>query len=565
MSIFDIDLIRRVAAENRRKYGVANDKSVLGKVISLRPEYRNNIRELIETVKAVVSEVNQLSIDELNSIPPLDIGRPRVKHEYVLPPLPNAVMGRVFTRFAPNPDFVLHLGSLRPLIFSYEYAKMYKGRFYLRFEDTDPKTKRPEPEFYELILRDIEWLGIKPDKVIYQSDRLELYYDVARELIRKGYAYVCTCDRDTFKSYISMGRACPHREQDIEENLELFERMLNGYFEEGEAVLRIKTDLNHPNISVRDWPALRIIDTDKYPHPRKGSKYRVWPLYNFSCSIDDHYLNISHVLRGAEHRVNEVKQEYIFRYMGWDIPTYIHHGRVAIPEGILSKSKILKGIRDGIYTGIDDPRLATIAALRRRGFTAEALYNVILKTGLSMANTTIDYSMLASENKRFIDGISNRYFGVRKSRELLVEVPDTIEVSIRRHPDYPDRGFRKYTFDSGVLKLYIDIEDFDRVYHDGNRFRLISIGNFEYRDGKAIYLGNDVSWAKRNRIPFIHWVYPPKSFKALFIYPEGYREGYIEDYIGLEDVDSHIQLERLGYFKIEKMSDKYVEVIFSHR
>jgi len=559
---FDLDLIRRYAAENRVKFGRASSKAVLGKVIASKPEYKSHIRELIQVIEKVVEEINSMPLEEASKYwsPP---EKKKVKEEFRLPPLPNAVEGEVATRFAPNPDFVLHLGSLRPLILSYEYARMYKGKFYVRFEDTDPKTKKPEPEFYEAIRRDIEWLGIKPYKYVYQSDRLHLYYDVARCLIDMGRAYICLCGREEFKGYIYNGRACPHRDQSIEENHELFDKMLSGYFGEGEAVLRIKTDLNHPNQSVRDWPALRIIDTSRYPHPRKGDKYVVWPLYNFSCAIDDHMMGITHVLRGAEHRVNEIKQEYIFKYMDWEIPEYIHHGRVAIPEGILSKSKILRGIREGLYTGVDDLRLATIAALRRRGYHPKALYNVIIRTGVSLSNTTIDFSMLAAENKKLIDKDANRYYGVRRPKVFNVELEDDVQVRIRLHPDFPDRGYRIFNLKKGLNHIYIDVDDLSH-FRSGNIVRLIALGNFRVSGNELQFVNNDVLWAKEKGLPFIHWVPEKYSFKADFLYPGAQYHGYVESSLRDVAVGRVVQLERLGYFKIESR-DGGIKVIFTHK
>ncbi len=560
---FDIDLIRSYAADNRLRFGKASFKPVMGKIIATKPEYKAHINDLIKVVKEVIEEVNEMPLDEVEDLASRISRVKRGREEFKLPPLPNATEGKVATRFAPNPDFVLHLGSLRPLILSYEYARMYNGKFYIRFEDTDPKTKKPEPQFYELILKDIEWLGIKPDKIVYQSDRLNLYYDVGKCLINKGHAYVCLCGKDEFKEYIYNGKPCPHRMQSVEDNLELFDKMLSNYFGEGEAVLRVKTDLNHPNQSVRDWPALRIIDVDKYPHPRKGDKYGVWPLYNFSCAVDDHMLNITHVLRGAEHRVNEIKQEFIFKYMGWEIPIYIHHGRVAIPEGILSKSKILKGIKEGVYKGIDDPRLATLASFRRRGYHPKALYNVILKTGVSLSNTTIDFSMLAAENKKIIDKDANRFYGVRNPSKFKVHLPRETVVRIRLHPDFPERGYRIYRLSQGENNIYLDYADAVSI-KDGDFIRLIALGNFRVSGDGLEFVNNDVKWARDKKIPFIHWVSEAYCIDGYFIYPGEEYKGVIEESIKKARVGDLIQLERLGYFKIE-YENKYVQVIFTHK
>ena len=571
--VFDERLVMAFILENAIKYGgKARSKSVLGKILSVKPEYRNAIKDLIEYIKCKVEYVNSLSQDELLKLYEEYknyIKTPtKAEKKPPLPPLPNAEIGKVVTRFAPNPDFVLHLGSLRPLIISYEYAKIYKGRFIVRFEDTDPRTKKPRLEYYKLILDDIRWLGIEPDEVYYQSDRLELYYNVARELIRRGYAYICLCPSEEFSKLSKSGVACPHRGQSPSENMELFDKMLSGEFKEGEAVLRIKTDLSHPNPSVRDWPALRIIDIKRYPHPRVGVKYRVWPLYNFSCAIDDYYMDITHVFRGVEHKVNEEKQRYIYKYLSWKEPTYIHHGRLAIPGGILSKSKILKGIREGLYKSIDDPKLATVPALRRRGFRPEALKNIILRVGISPSNAVIDFSLLASENRKIVDKLANRYFGVRNPFKVYFKRVGHIDlIKIRKHPDYPERGVRRFEFRDEYISLYIDFEDYPNII-SRDPFRLIGIGNFILEGAdkqvKIRYIDNDVKKAKKEGYNFIHWVPVDHSIKCIFIYPDTTYEGYSELNILDEKVDSIIQFERIGYFRIEDLGRNNINVVFAH-
>jgi glutamyl-tRNA synthetase len=178
-----------------------------------------------------------------------------------LPPLPNVEKyAQVVTRFSPNPDCVLHLGSARAIVLCYEYARMYKGRFLLRFEDTDPKLKRPVLELYDSVREDLAWLGCKPDEEFIQSDRISIYYDYAEKLLTNGNAYVCTCQPQEFKERTSAKKPCECRDLPLEDHLERWRSMLDGGYPEGEVVVRVKTDLNHPNPAVRDWPALRVID-----------------------------------------------------------------------------------------------------------------------------------------------------------------------------------------------------------------------------------------------------------------------------------------------------------------
>jgi|Deesub1362B_J571_1020462.scaffolds.fasta_scaffold00004_304 glutamyl-tRNA synthetase len=569
------DIVLAVTLENAVKYGGRPNKgSVIGKVLFILPQYRGKLDEIMPIIDSVIKKVSGLSIEEqMTMLKQLEHILPK-KDERIdeLPALPYAEEGKVITRFAPNPDFVLHLGSVRPLLFSYLYARKYNGKFIVRFEDTDPRTKKPKIEYYDLILKDIKWLGIRPDEIYYQSDRLEIYYDVARKLIEKGYAYICRCKPVEFKNYISQGKACPHREETTKINLNLFDKMVNGELLEGSAVLRIKTDLSHPNPSIRDWPALRIIDTRKYPHPRSGSKYFVWPLYNFSCPVDDHFMKVSHVIRGVEHKVNEEKQAYIYRYMGWQPPYAIHHGRISIPDGVLSKSKILNGIKMGIYSGIDDPQLATLAALRRRGFKPDAIRNVIMRGGLKPSLSVIDWSLLAAENRVLIDKEANRYFVVRNPLKAIFRFnEDRHEIHIRKHPDFPDRGHRilRLNIANKYVNIFIDEGD-KQVFIIDKKLRLIGLGNFivsGYRsDGtiKLKYLDNDVAKAKRKRFPFIHWVPADDNIDVELVYPDRRVYGYGEKELAYEHVDSAVQLERLGYFRIDELKNNKLVLFFTH-
>ena len=346
----------------------------------------------------------------------------KAEEEKGLPPLPNVEKyERVITRFSPNPDCVLHLGSARAIILCHEYARMYDGLFYLRFEDTDPKGKRPRLEFYEAIREDLLWLGCKWDREFIQSDRLQIYYEHAEKLLEMGKAYVCTCAKEEFRKRILAKKPCPCRDLPAEKQLERWKHMHDGTFKEGEAVVRIKTDLNHPNPAVRDWPALRIIDTEKYPHPRVGSKFRVWPLYNFACGIDDHLLGITHIIRGKEHLTNMERQKYMYAHFGWEYPEAIHYGRLKITGAYLSKSKIVEGIRQGVFSGWDDPRLATLRALRRRGITPEAIKKLIIDVGPKTADVTLSWENLYAYNRKVIDAKADRYFFVEKPIELTVK------------------------------------------------------------------------------------------------------------------------------------------------
>ncbi len=553
--------------------GKANPKAVIGKVLGGNPELRPRAREIISLVNEVVEKVNSLSLEEqearLREIYPEFFEEKTEKREEKkgLPPLPKAENGKVVTRFAPNPDGVFHLGNARAAILSHEYARLYGGKFILRFDDTDPKVKRPEPVFYKWILEDLEWLDMKPDEVHTASDRLELYYSYAEKLIKMGKAYVCTCKPEKFRELRDKGIACPHREEPPEVQLERWKKMLNGKYGEGEAVVRIKTDLKHPNPAVRDWPALRIIDNPN--HPRVGNKYRVWPLYNFASAIDDHELGVTHIFRGQEHAENETRQRYLYEYLGWEYPVAVHHGRLSIEGVVLSKSKTRKGIEEGRYLGWDDPRLGTIRALRRRGIRPEAIKELIIEVGIKTSDTTISWDNLAAINRRIIEPIANRYFFVADPVPMYIEGAREFTAEIPLHPDHPERGTRKLKFEPRK-PVYVSMDDME-LFRPGNFVRLKDLFNVEIIETgengiRARFHSVEYEVARENRWRMVHWVTEGKHCEVLV--PEGeellVRRGFLESDADVK-VDDVVQFERFGFVRIDAVEPEKIVAIFAHR
>ena len=445
------EFIRKAALLNAVGHdGKAQAGAMVGKVLGEKQELRSRVKELSGVINSVVNEVNSLSLSEQKAIVEANWPETQKKEkaeEKRLSPLPNAdKYPQIVTRFSPNPDCVLHLGSARAILLSHEYARIYNGKFILRFEDTDPKIKKPSLKFYDSIRQDLKWLGCKVDEEYIQSDRLPIYYEYTKRLIGDGNAYVCECVPEEFRKITIAKQACPCRDVPADEQLERWHRMLSGGYTEGQAVVRVKTELENPNPAVRDWPALRIIDTKKYPHPRVGSKYIVWPLYNLAAGLDDHLMGMTHIIRGKEHYTNMVRQKYMYEHLGWTYPEAIHYGRLKITGAFLSKSKIVQGVKEGLYTGYDDPRLGTFAALRKRGITPEAIKKMIIDVGTKSNDVTLSWENLFSYNRKILDASSDRYFFVPQPVELKVlQVPNTFQAKLPLHPEKPDRGLREYT------------------------------------------------------------------------------------------------------------------------
>lgn len=565
-----------------RHGGKASVKAVVGKVIGEIPSLRSRIKEILKQVNEVVNYVNSLTLEDQKRIveerwPELLAGERKVE-EKVLPPLPNAEKYKVIvTRFAPNPDFVLHLGNARAAILSYEYARMYKGKFILRFEDTDPKTKKPMIEAYNLIKEDLKWLGLKWDEEYIQSQRMELYYNLVKELIERRGAYVCLCTQEEFKKYRDSGKPCPHRDQSVEENLELWDRMIRGYFNEGEAVLRVKTDMRHPDPSIRDWVAFRIIDTDKYPHPLTGSKYVAWPTYNFAAAVDDHLMGVTHILRAKEHYQNTIKQIYLYKHMGWDYPETIHFGRLKIEGFILSKSKIRELLEKGLgeYEGYDDPRFGTLRALKRRGFLPETIKKVILSVGVKSADAKMHMDNIASINRKIVDPIAHRIMFVYKPVKLRIKGLTITRVNIPFHPTNTKLGSREIILDrrNNAIEVYVSKEDIVK-YKDKPIIRLMELANIRVvrkvnDTWECIALSTSLDEARKAKAPIIQWTSTSGIVKVVVKKPEGTKLHLIEGIAepALSDtkfIDRVVQFVRFGFVRIDSIKNGKVIAYFTH-
>lgn len=491
-----------------------------------------------------------------------------------LPPLPNSdKYSTIVTRFAPNPDFVLHLGSVRAIILSHDYARMYSGQFLLRFDDTDPRLKKSALEYYDMIREDVRWLECPWDSEYIASDRVPIYYEYAEKVLGSGDAYICTCTPDDFRLNINAGRACPDRSKSSDQNLADWKKMLDGGFAEGDAVLRVKTDLAHPNPAVRDWPALRIIDPVGYPHPRVGEKYRVWPLFNFGSAIDDHLLGVSHVIRGKEHLTNALRTEYLYKALGWNIQEYVHYGRLKTADIKLSKSLMVKEIEEGLVDGYSDPRLPTLAALRRRGYVPDALRKIVYEMGPRPVDATLSWDNVNATNRKEIDKIAHRYSFIANPVTIHVSgVDQTYEAHLPLHPekkDLPERIF-KVVPRNGSASLLISYQDID-LLRKSKVVRLMELFNVEIKSVEkesilAAFHSQDYMKAREVKAPLVNWLPDENNLTGEVVMPDASRmKGPIETHVHREKVGSIIQMVRFGFGRIDSINNKLVTIYYAHR
>ncbi len=556
-------LIYRYALINAANHkGKAQKGAVMGIIMSSHPEIRGKAKKVTQLAEDVVGTVNSMDLSEQK----LELEKLGVKETVVekrreekgLVDLPN-LKGPVVMRFAPNPSGPLHIGHARAAILNQEYLKRYGGRLILRLEDTDPR--RVDPEAYQMIEEDLTWLRVKWQERVIQSDRIPLYYEHAEKLIELGAAYMCTCEGSKFKNLKDESKPCPCRELTVEKNLDLWKKM--DSMPEGGAVLRVKTDINHKNPAIRDWVAMRIVEDE---HPRVGSKYRVYPLMNFAVTVDDHLLGITHVLRGKDHLANSEKQEYLYHHFGWEIPTFIHYGRLKMEDVALSTSKARKGIEEGLYTGWDDPRLGTIRAIQRRGIKPEALRELMVEIGIKMADTIVSWKKIYGLNRPLLEETSNRYFFIPNPVKVEIEgLPKSVEGLIKRplHPDFPERGYRELNFEGD---LYLPADDVGDAKKTGKPLRLIDAVNIKFEDEKVQYVSADLEYARKAGSKIVQWVAVSSGLKAEIVMPDtSILEGILEASGIALKVDDVVQLERFGFTRVDQVNGDKIRFYFAHK
>lgn len=538
----DRESIRKHALKNAFMHdGKADQGSVISKVIGEFPEARKQIKSLIPSIKDVVDEVNALGKEKLDDIVksqfPEFLEVERKVQEHRLPDLRN-VKGEVVMRLAPSPSGPLHLGHSRMAILNDEYVKRYGGELILRLEDTNPANV--DPDAYTMIPEDLEWLGVNVTKIVPQTDRMDLYYNEARKLIEAGQIYVCLCPQEKFRKFKLESKACPDRDVPPEESMERFGKMIDGTYGQGEAVAVVKTDLKHPNPSIRDWIAFRISEA---PHPRTADRFRVYPMMSFSVAVDDHYLGLTHVLRGKDQLTNTDKQKYIFDYNGWAVPEYYHYGMVNMPDVVLKTSIIKQGISRGEYTGWDDIRLGTIRALRKRGYSKDTFRRYWIESGLRESDAEFSWDIFNSMNKEIVDPGARRFFFVPDPVEVNISCKSGLKGSMLYHPSNPEMGRREYTLGRDPV-VYVPSEDWGSQ-DNGSLIRL--------KDLAAVVKNGNYANCQETNLPpsktkIIQWA-PHDSGDFAVLKPDGSVDHGVAEPL-IKEAKGVVQLERYGYVNI---------------
>ncbi|MEJ2728612.1 MAG: glutamine--tRNA ligase/YqeY domain fusion protein [Deltaproteobacteria bacterium] len=368
--------------------------------------------------------------------------------------------GRVHTRFPPEPNGYLHIGHAKSICLNFGLAVEYGGLCNLRFDDTDPA--KEEIEYVESIMQDVRWLGFDwQDRQYYASDYFEQLFEFAVQLIKKGKAYVDSLSSDQIREYrgtlTKPGKNSPYRERTIEENLDLFEGMRAGEYDDGEHVLRAKIDMASPNMLMRDPTLYRI---KKVPHYRTAGMWVIYPMYDFTHCLSDSIEGITHSICTLEFEINRELYDWVLNQLDVYHPQQIEFARLNLNYTVLSKRKLIRLVEEGHVDSWDDPRMPTISGLRRRGYTPESIRNFCERIGVAKADSMVDIGLLEYCIREHLNKVAPRVMGVLRPLKLIIEnYPEgqVEELDAVNNPEDPAMGTRKIPFSR---ELYIEQDDF---------------------------------------------------------------------------------------------------------
>ncbi|MEM4336190.1 MAG: glutamate--tRNA ligase [Candidatus Anstonellales archaeon] len=559
------EIIRKHAIKNAYDYGKANAGAVAGKVIADYPEAKNSMKEIMQKISKIVNEINKMKKEEIEKELAKYSFEKKEKKEKTIT-LPNAEEGKVVTRFPPEPNGYPHIGHAKAVFLDYESAKSYGGKMLLRFDDTNPKKEKQE--YVDGIKESLKWLGVKWEKETYTSDYMPKLYEFAEKLISLGKAYVCLCGQDEIKENRKKMKECVHRKQSIQKNTELWKDMLSGKFEEGEAILRYKGNMQSENTVMRDPTIFRII---KGEHYRQKNKYFVWPSYDFEAPILDSIEGVTHAMRSKEYELREALYYSILDDLGLRKPILIHFARLSIKNAPISKRLLTPLVLEGKVSGWDDPRLPTLMGLKRRGIVPEAIRNFVLRFGIGKTESEPGWEILLAENRKLLDPVAKRFFFVKEPILLEVENSRPQTVLLKDHPDSEKRS-RVFNV---AKEFYIQHDDAKNL-EIGEKIRLKDLFNIEIVEKSKEKIKARIIEIKEMPQLKIQWLPKNEVVPCKVLVPgdlltehgkynrESLRidEGYCEKNAEELSIGNIIQFERYGFCRLDKKEEE-MEFIYS--
>lgn len=573
MSSNDLDkLIDKMVLQN----AIAHDgkpfvKAIIGGILGSSPEFRPQAKKIKELVEKKCSEIAAMSMDQITELTARDFPellevdqqKKKSKEETKkLPDLPNAVNGKVKLRLPPEPSGYLHIGHAYAGFINYLYKLEYNGKLTLRLEDTNPK--KALLEFYDAVIDTYDYLGIKYDNIIYESDHIETYQAKAKMLLEKKKAYACTCTAEETKKNRLNKKACVHVKNSVEDNLEHWDKMF-GEYQEGDVVIRLVGDMTSTKEVLHDPTIMRIVD---YPHPRLGTKHRVYPLYDFSVSIEDS--NVTHVLRSEEFVPKIDLQNLVRSYLDLPNPEFVHFSRLKIKNTPVQK-RVIRGLIDKkIISSWEDPRLSTVFGLRSRGIIPQTLQDIVFELRLSTSKGELDWGKIRALNRKNLDPIARHFFGVLNPIKLTVQDLENQTVELKNHPGENSLGSR--TIDTSN-SFWIDGSDLESL-KSNSTVRLKDFQNVDILKATKREVVTALSANASHDVPKIQWVPGNfavplevhyindlyKNFDEGTLNPDSLvsKRGYVEKSIlDLSKYDV-LNLERIGFAAVQEKGKKVI-------
>jgi glutamyl-tRNA synthetase len=568
-----IKLAEVIILRNALDYnGNAKLDAVISKILGSKPEIKTQIKIIIPKVKEILEHINSLPIHEqrnllINKYPQsVEPKKAIEKTESHLPPLNNAELGKVITRFPPEPNGYPHIGHAKAAIIDEEYAKMYSGKLILRFDDTNPLNEKIE--YYDAIMEGISWLNIIPDLIKNTSDDIYLLHSYGKKLINNNGAYICTCDQTTIHDLRSKGISCRCR-KDLENILENSDKIFNGYYHQNEAIIRFKGNMSSNNTTLRDPTLFRIIESR---HPKIGEKVILWPTYDFAAPIEDSIDGVTHAFRTKEYELRNELYRQILNILHMRVPEVIEFSRLEFEGLPVSKRKLKPLVEEKKVEGWSDPRLPTLMGLKKRGFTPEAIRRFVLSLGITLSETKPSIEILESFNRKIIDSKAKRLLFVNAPFKITIKNAEAKEAILKNHPSL-EMGYRKINIKNTVFISSIDAEKLNI----GMEIRLIDLYNIKISGidkGKKEGLAEYTDDILKENIQKIQWVSNQDSIKYKIIKPNKLfigdkfnsnsletLNGFAESFVTTLPADTMIQFIRLGFCRIEDNKT----AIFTHK
>jgi len=557
----DLDnIIRKHALKNAHDYGKPSAGAIVGKVIGEFPDAKKDMKATMAKINAEIARISKL--------PGERIGKEMAGFEYAQKKeeakeleVPHAVDGKVVVRYPPEPNGWPHIGHAKAFCLSWSIAKKYHGRILLRWDDTNPEAERSE--FLDAIRDGIKWLGLDWDEEVYCSDHIPKMYELCERLIRNNDAYACSCQQDDISKGREMRKRCACGMQQPAASIGQWKKMLDGSAPLGSLVIRLKADMASENTVMRDPTLFRIITA---PHYRQGTRYRVWPTYDFQGAVMDSILGITHPIRSKEYELRDEAYVFLLRKLGLPVPNMISISRLAIKNAPISKRLLRPLVESGKLMGWDDPRMPTLAGLRRRGILPEAVRTFVLSFGISKVESEPDLEAILAENRKLLDPVSPHYFFVPDPVELEVHGLEHQEIELKLHPK-KEMGMRPVAVSRRVFIPKADAAGFK----EGDIFRLKDLCNVQLESiGERIEEGKlSGRLVPDSQVPKkIQWVAEKKRCTVLvpgdLLDASGQFnktslksvDGYCEGAVSALEIGTIVQFERFGFCRLDRKDGK---------